>query len=796
MAKLKFKRPFAGKLFATQGSGKKLVQRLAIYRVHALIAVLSLIAIVAMFPRGKSYQFADLKEGEIYIGEKIVAPFTFSINKTPEEYAQDTTAAKRAVAPVFVRVDSITEVNVKAIASLLDSTETIIKSLAVDSTKRTQLNNLFDSSNIIVTEEILSFLIDELVVTRRKTPAKVSKDTARAQASVDFDEFTARLQRIARDIYAIGVLNVSKNDLPTASEKIAIDDGKDEYVENLSAFLGLEAAKKTVLEKLRANFASEGAIKTGYEILGALIQPNIHYKREETSRRIRSAVARVPKAKGRVLEKERIIDSHEKITKDHILKLTSLAQAKAEREAGSSNIGFLMPLLGKVIMASLALAFLFVYLFTSQPKVFADPKKLLMILISILLVLFLGHLVGNLSLSRYLIPVALGSMLLTIFFGTQIGFMGTIVLGILLGVVRGNEFGIMLITLVVGSAGIISVRRVRSRSWLFKSFLWVSGGYVISIIALDLLRYSELEVTTTNLLYGILSGFLSPFLTYGLMVIFEYVFDMTTDATLLELSDLNKPLLRQLALRSPGSYHHSILVGTLSEAAAESIGANSLLTRVGAYYHDIGKMEKPEYFIENQKGGKNPHDKLSPRMSYLILVSHVKRGLEIAEEHGLPKEIQAFIAEHHGTTLIKFFYKKALEQSEGGEISESDFRYPGPKPQSKETGIVMLADAVEAASRTLKDPSVNRLQTLVNNIIDDRFKNCELDESPLTLRDLNAIQEAFVQILTGIFHGRIEYPDQGKLVPELEVEAGSGSDGEAGDDAEKTSPVVINGQNL
>ena len=238
---------------------------------------------------------------------------------------------------------------------------------------------------------------------------------------------------------------------------------------------------------------------------------------------------------------------------------------------------------------------------------------------------------------------------------------------------------------------------------------------------------------------------------------------MTTDPSLLVLSDLNKPLLRKLAMRAPGTYHHSILVGSLSEAAAEAIGANSLLTRVGAYYHDIGKMDKPEYFVENQKGGKNPHDKLSPSMSYLIIVSHVKRGLEIAQEHKLPKEIQAFIAEHHGTNLISYFYNKALEKVDAAEISETDFRYPGPKPQSKETGIVMLADTVEAASRTLKDPSVSRLRGMVNSIIDDRFKNCELDESPLTLRELTLIQEAFVQILTGIFHGRIEYPKQERL---------------------------------
>ncbi|MFQ5633237.1 MAG: HDIG domain-containing metalloprotein, partial [bacterium] len=245
--------------------------------------------------------------------------------------------------------------------------------------------------------------------------------------------------------------------------------------------------------------------------------------------------------------------------------------------------------------------------------------------------------------------------------------------------------------------------------------------------------------------------------------------------------------------RAPGTYHHSIMVGSLSEAAAEAIGTNSLLTRVGAYYHDIGKMEKPEYFVENQKSGKNPHDKLSPSMSYLIIVSHVKRGLEIAEEYNLPKEIQAFIAEHHGTNLISYFYNKALEKNDESEINETDFRYPGPKPQSKETGIIMLADTVEATSRTLKDPTVSRLRGMVNSIIDDRFKNCELDESPLTLRELTLIQEAFVQILTGIFHGRIEYPDQEKLLAPEKFDDGFDA---MSREEQNLETAVGNGQNI
>jgi hypothetical protein len=230
----------------------------------------------------------------------------------------------------------------------------------------------------------------------------------------------------------------------------------------------------------------------------------------------------------------------------------------------------------------------------------------------------------------------------------------------------------------------------------------------------------------------------------------------------LELSALNRPLLRELALQAPGTYHHSIVVGTLSEAAAEAIGANSLLARVGAYYHDIGKTEMAEYFAENQRGGKNPHEKLTPNMSLLVIINHVKRGIEIAEEHNIPREVRDFIPEHHGTNVVSYFYKKALEKNGDTDVQESDFRYPGPKPQSEETGIVMLADAVEAACRSLRDPSISRLRNMVNGIVEERFKKGELDECPLTLRDLNLIKESFIRTLTGIFHGRTQYPEEQK----------------------------------
>ncbi len=750
------------------------------YAFHWVAFALTVFLIVLMYPREKSYEFADLKEGEIYIGEQVVAPFTFSINKTPEEYSRDVEAAKKSVAPVFIRIDTVAQHKMRILQQFFAGVDTVLKKEIPDSIKASLLSENLKALKINPTEALLSFFLNHLTV--KTAPAAASSKTPGASAkapvqpapadtdtiTIPLDDFLDKLSKIARDTYSIGILNIAPQDLPNQPEKLSLNAGDEETIEDVNYFHHVGNLDATILQKLRETFTYDPAVKAGYEILSQIIRPNIFYDENETQKRIDEAVARVPLAKGTVLEKEKIIDSHEKITKEHIQKLRSLAQAKAEREKATRGWSSILPLWGRIMMASVGLGFILLFLFYLRREVFDDLSKVLMILITLLLILFIGNFISRFSLSEYLIPVAIAAMLLTIFFDPQVAFMGTVSLAILLAGMRGNEFSITLITLVVGITSILSVRRVRSRSWLFKSFLWVTSGYIISIGTLELLRYSEFDDIMNNIGFGLINGFLSPILTYGLMVIFEYTFDMTTDATLLELSDLNKPLLQQLAIRAPGTYHHSLLVGSLAEAAAEAIGANSLLARVGAYYHDIGKMDKPEYFVENQVDGKNPHEKLSPHMSCLILVSHVKRGLEIAQEYGLPKEIRAFISEHHGTTLISYFYNKAKEVSEDKEINEDDFRYPGPKPQSKETGIVMLADAVEAACRSLKEPSVSRIRSVVNAIIDDRFKNCELDESPLTLRDLNQIQEAFVKILTGVFHGRVEYPDQEKKLSEAE----------------------------
>jgi len=283
------------------------------------------------------------------------------------------------------------------------------------------------------------------------------------------------------------------------------------------------------------------------------------------------------------------------------------------------------------------------------------------------------------------------------------------------------------------------------------------------VLRLESLNFSSSDTILKELGYGITNAILSPIVAMGILPIFETMFNITTNLTLLELSDMNHPLLRRLALEAPGTYHHSIVVGNLCEKAAEAIDANPLLARVGSYYHDIGKIEIPEYFVENSSGNKSKHDSLSPSMSALIISSHVKKGMELAEREDLPDVILAFIAEHHGTTLMDYFYHKAKEMSGGNgdsDVDETEYRYPGPKPMSKETAILMVADSVEAASRTLEEPKPSRIRNLVKKLINAKLESGQLADSELTLKDLSTMENAFTQMLIGIFHSRVDYPQK------------------------------------
>ncbi|MEE9274948.1 MAG: HDIG domain-containing metalloprotein, partial [bacterium] len=376
----------------------------------------------------------------------------------------------------------------------------------------------------------------------------------------------------------------------------------------------------------------------------------------------------------------------------------------------------------------------------------------------------------NLTSFYYVIPFASAPMLSAMLQGRSAAVLMAVASAAMAGILLPEQVHFSMVALAGGVMAAIRWKDYRRRSAILLAGLMV--GLLSLALALGFNMQEGLRTATErwpDLPMALLGGIATMIVVSAALPLFESMFKLTTDMRLLELADQNHPLLRQLVVQVPGTYHHSLLVGNLAEEAAESIGANPLLTRVGAYFHDIGKILKPEYFIENQ-GAVNRHDRLNPSMSALILISHVKEGVEMGRSHKLPKEIINLIKQHHGTTLIRFFYDKAQKAGgDGAEIPEEAYRYPGPRPQTREAGILMLADMVEATSRTLQDPSPARLAGMVERAVQMAFADGQFDECDLTLRDLGGIQESFLRVLAGMYHHRVGYPD-----PKTSERKGSG----------------------
>ncbi|MFH1778298.1 MAG: HDIG domain-containing metalloprotein [Candidatus Omnitrophota bacterium] len=453
-----------------------------------------------------------------------------------------------------------------------------------------------------------------------------------------------------------------------------------------------------------------------------------------------------------VKKNEVLVQKGQRLTEAQVGALNALAKY----QTGISRINLV---LGTCLVTLILFIFLLVYLKIYKSPEILHAKNILLICLLIIYIIYLSKVIIQSPVSIYLIPLASVSMLLTILINSRISFIITIILGIVVGVLGSISFNLSMVLIIGAVVGIYAVDQIRRRTDLSNAGLLIGTTNFIAIVGIGLLEGFALTELAAAGLWGMLNGIGSAVIVAGITPMIESWFRITTNISLLELSDFNQPLLKELNLAAAGTYHHSIVVGNLAENAAEALGANSLLSRVGAYYHDIGKMKMPHYFSENQSEDK--HDKLAPTISTLIITNHVKEGIELAQRYKLNKEIIDIIEQHHGTSLVYFFYHRALERTNLEEdIEKESFRYPGPKPQSKEAAIVLLADSVEAASRTLTDPTATRLKELIQRIINNKFIDGQLDECDLSLKDLHKITNVFIRILTGILHTRVEYPEE------------------------------------
>jgi len=379
-----------------------------------------------------------------------------------------------------------------------------------------------------------------------------------------------------------------------------------------------------------------------------------------------------------------------------------------------------------------------------------------------LLLLFLssctvGYFLIRRNFPIYYIPFSAAPMLTALLFGNlEISLLLTVAGAVTIASFSTHPLQIILFSLICGTLASILVLGARKRNTIIRAGFLIGALQAITLVLMEHLRFMQPD----RHLVLFLNGVISSIIILGILPVFEYLFNTATNISLLELADFHHPLMQRLIQEAPGTYHHSLIVGNLSETAALAVGANALLARIGAYYHDIGKLQKPEYFSENQFREENKHGELTPTMSRLVIMNHVKEGVELAKKYRLSPSLIDFIQQHHGKSLVYYFYRRALENIEEDEdVKEEGFRYPGPKPDSKETAIVLLADSVEAAGRALKDPNAAKIEELVHKIVNNKFIDGQLDECELTLKDLEKISAVFIRLLCGIYHNRASYPE-------------------------------------
>lgn len=720
----------------------------AFYR--GMLAATFVVVSYLLFPKAESYKFADLREGSISSRE-IIAPFTFFVEKSPEELAREQEEARRNVPPVFVREDSVARAAEKNLQHIEKAILAILESDVPDSVVLAQIREELTAFRIVLGEDHLGFFLNF-----RQEKGRVDRKS--------FASFFALLRKELSLVYRSGVLNVNKRSVSHAQNRITVRKGGGEQERTLTELFEVSEARTYLLNRLRTLFRDDAErVRVGYALIDAQLQPNLFFDEAETQRRVEAAIARIPTVKGRILSGERIIDSHERVTREHVDILRSLAKALQERRAETGLFHRIGIEASKVLIIILTQVPFLLFLYFHRRRIWEDRRMLFIIFSSMLFIVVFSAGIKHYGLSKFFIPVALVPLVVTSYQDTRTGFFAALGLSVLVAAQWGNDFELVLVGIVTSAVAILGLGFSRYRKKLANATLFLLVAYLLIILSLGAIRFISGKELGLALASALATSILTPLLAYGGILLFDTVFDVASEFKLIELSDLNHPLLKMLAMRAPGSYHHSLQVSTLAEAAAEAIGANALLVRVGAYYHDIGKMFMPEYFVENQRGGKNPHDKLSPRISSLILINHVRKGYEFARQNNIPSIVCNFIVEHHGGSLMKFFYEKAKETSKGEEVLESDFRYPGRRPQSKETGILMLADAVEAAVRSIKEPTIGKIRNAVRNIVEEKIHNGDLDDCPLTMRDLRTITETFSNALLGMHHERLEYPGQKEI---------------------------------
>lgn len=701
------------------------------------------ILITLMFPgrTAESYRISFDKTllGTVWTNETLKASFTFPVTKPPSILETEIQNSRNSTAEVFIidtaRADRSASVIAAVTQFLMDKGDTVVLPAPVMETMRNLPPNI------------------------QKTVAQMIKEHS---------------QNLLSSIYEYGFVNKPISTLSNSYITLQVDKVTEKQIPSLFVF---DSARVTALAERTFAGLSADLRMFIIRIWMFACRPNLTYSEVLTERARSEAEWGIPKTLEIIRAGDIVVRKQEKLDEQALYRLASYREAELLMSDHSWDA---LILLGSFGHAILLMIILVSYLYYLRRQSFER----------------LGHLAGLCSLPviaggmawvsvivpvdwplEFAVLIPAMAMLVSILFDARTAFAVAVVMALTVAAVRGNDYVVAFVLLVTGLLAAYTVKNIKSRTQVFTSIVAILIGMIVSIVALDLERGISINQILEKIVVGSVNAVLSPLVTFGIVLVFERLFNVATDLRLDEFNTTSHQLLERMNSQAPGTYQHTLTVASLSEAAATAIGANSLLARVGALYHDIGKIEKSEYFVENQIAIDNKHDKLTPKKSASIIRQHVQDGIELAKKYGLPQRIIDFIPMHHGTQLIKHFYAEALDESllKESVINEDDFRYPGPQPNSRETAIVMIADASEAIARTLSSTKREDYERAVSDVFNERLADGQLKECPLTLHELELIKECIVKNIFGMSHQRIKYREMPDIdsIPEISDDSAS-----------------------
>ncbi len=752
-------RPGAGSVLQSGPPGgpeRTFGQRLAHHGARIGLLVLVAAVITVLFPPTAGMSVGRYRVGMV-APQDVIARVPFSVPKTPDELKRDKALAMQSVPPTFNYVPQAADTMEAHLRRFFDS----VDSAAATGDKK-QLQQVLEASSILATPSQVERLMNP-----------ETRHTVRRTAL-----------RAAAEIIPRGVLDSGQaSDVTTNT--ITVREGGSERSVPMSKVLTARQFFDSALAMLPSSTPPDVA-----DLLRLILIRDVEYSYQPNvvaTEMDRDAAARsVPTKKANVLQGEAIVRAADPIGQEQLERLDAYEVALRRQGLLQAQGLRIAPLFGAGLLNVMLLSIFGILLFFFRRDVYDNLRWVTLLAVLVTAYFGAAAAIARNGVSPEWLPIAFVALPVGVLWDGRL----SLVLVLVLAAVTGSlppfaSYGVPLVVMAGGAAAAMSVRAVRRRSetWVSIAIIAVATGLVL--LAHGLAASLDMAEVARGSLYAAGNATVSALLAMGFLWVFELFTGITTDQTLLEWADPTRPLLKRLSLEAPGTYAHSINVANLAEAAANSIGANGLLCRVGVYYHDVGKMLKPHYFVENQPDGRNPHDKLKPETSAAIVREHVTEGVRLARDAKVPEVVTRFILEHHGTQRIGFFFEKAREEA-GEEIDIERFSYPGPKPQSRETAIVMLADSCESATRALKDPTPERVRDLIGNIVDGKIRDGQLDEAPLTLAEIAGVKEQFVKIMTGVVHRRIDYPATKHLTEapaDDDAKDQEGADAEGGEDS-------------